>query len=56
MLDDPPEKLDWDAIMKRGPQAKYLDLKGESFNFAALMQAFDLFNDPTGLAYMAWFN
>ncbi|CAN5603012.1 hypothetical protein BH11PLA2_BH11PLA2_20750 [soil metagenome] len=56
LLDDPPEKFDWDSITKNGPQAKYLDKKGDSFDVGVIFSTFQMFNDPMGMGYMAWFN
>ena len=55
LLDDPPARFDTDAIMARGPAAKYL-ANGPSADLNALFRVAQVFDGPLAVAYAAWFN
>jgi hypothetical protein len=55
LLDDPPERFDLEAIMQKGPAAKYLE-QGEAVSLEALLRVARVFGDSTSVAYAAWFN
>ena len=57
LLDDPPEKFDFEAIKQNGPTAKYIDKrKGVDLDFGAILNTGQVFNNPLGVGYMLWFN
>ena len=55
LLDDPPERFDFDAIMRNGPAAKYLE-KGEEVGLDVILRVGRVFGDSMSVAYAAWFN
>ena len=55
LLDDPPERFDFDAIGKAGPAAKYLE-QGQEVNLNVLFRLANVFGDSLSVAYAAWFN
>ena len=55
LLEDPPAELDWEKVWRDGPADKYLE-NGRLINFAVLLRVASVFDNPTGVGYMAWFN
>ena len=56
-LDDPPARLDLDAIATNGPAAlpKYLE-EGTPVGFNAILRIAQVFENPMLVAYAVWFN
>ena len=55
LLEDPPADFDLNKIIERGPDEKYLE-KGEFIDIFVLFRAFQMFDNPSAMGYMAWFN
>src|SRR5262249_35852509 len=55
LLDDPPARFDWNALMKNGVPGKYLQ-KGPEVNMQAILRVGTIFGDSLSVAYAAWFN
>lgn len=55
LFDDPPAEFEWEKVFEKGPEEKYLE-KGEFINMSALLRVGRVFDDPTRVAYVAWFN
>jgi len=55
LLEDPPAAFDVDAIIAKGPSAKYLE-NGQVADLDALFRVLRVFDGPLGVAYAAWFN
>ena len=55
LLEDPPAEFDLNKFIERGPDEKYLE-KGEFINIFVLFRAFQMFDTPSAMGYMAWFN
>ena len=55
LFEDPPAEFEWEKIFENGPEKKYLE-KGEFIRIDALFRVGRVFDNPTMVAYMAWFN
>jgi len=55
LFEDPPAEFEWEKIFENGPEKKYLE-KGEFIRIDALLRVGRVFDNPTMVAYMAWFN
>jgi hypothetical protein len=55
LCQDPPAELEWEKIFENGPDKKYLE-KGEFISFDTLFRVGRVFDNPTMVAYVAWFN
>lgn len=55
LFSDPPAEFEWEKIFENGPEEKYLE-KGEFIRIDALFRVGRVFDNPTMVAYMAWFN
>lgn len=54
-LDDPPAQIDFNAVMRDGPAAKYLE-KGPSMDTNVILGTLRVFDNPMRMGYFAWFN
>jgi hypothetical protein len=55
VLDDPPERLEFDRILRDGVAAKYLEM-GVLVDVSKLTRIVAVFDNPMLVAYAAWFN
>ncbi len=55
VLDEPPAKFDFLALLNDGPSAKYIS-KGTEVDGQVIWRAFQMFDRPMMMGYMAWFN
>jgi hypothetical protein len=55
LLEDPPPRFDFDAIIANGPAAKYLE-QGKMVDLNVVFRVANVFGDPLSVAYAAWFN
>lgn len=55
LLEDPPSQIDFNAVMRDGPAAKYLE-NGTDMDMNAIFSAMRAFDNPLRMGYFAWFN
>jgi len=55
LLDDPPAHIDFNAVMRDGPAAKYLET-GPSMDVNVIFGTLRVFDNPMRMGYLAWFN
>jgi len=60
LLEDPPEKFEWERIAEDGPAEKYLDPDGQDVDFLKIISVAQVFQNSLSVGYSvgyaAWFN
>ncbi len=56
LLDNPPDKFDWEKIRRDGVDAKYLVQNGKDVDFLKLIRVGQVFQNSLSVGYAAWFN
>jgi len=56
LLEDPPEKFEWERIAEEGPAAKYLDQDAKDVDFLKIIRVGQVFQNSLSVGYAAWFN
>jgi hypothetical protein len=55
LLEEPPAKIDFDVVMRDGPNDKYLE-DGPSMDLNVIFGVMRVFDNPLRMGYFAWFN
>lgn len=56
LLDNPPDRIDWEKIQNEGIEKKYLFRNGKDVDFMKMFRVTQVFNNTLAVGYAAWFN